>query len=100
LCGIEPRVRQSGQWVGQARMSKRGIKPLRTALFQAAFCATIHDKELRAYYQRKRAEGKAHKVALSHLMRIILRRLVAVLKTEKSYEACYGKKLDAPTKIT
>lgn len=36
--GAEPRVRESGQWKGQDRMSKRGCEPLRTALFQASFC--------------------------------------------------------------
>ena len=91
LMGNDPRVRQSGQWEGCPRMSKRGIEPLRTALFQAAFCGMIHDAGLRAYYDRKRAAGKAHKVAISHLMRILTRRLVAVLKTGKPYEVCYAK---------
>jgi transposase len=93
--GIDPRLQESGQWTGQAKMSKRGSRSLRTALFQAAFCATLHDTELRAYYDRKRAAGKEHKVAISHVMRIQLRRLVAVLKTEKPYEVCYAGKADA-----
>ena len=67
---------------------------------QAAFCATLHDTELRAYYDRKRAVGKEHKVAISHVMRIQLRRLVAVLKTEKPYEVCYPGKADVPTEKT
>jgi hypothetical protein len=83
LMGNDPRVRQSGQWEGCARMSKRGIEPLRTAMFQAVFCGMIHDAGLRAYYEHKRAAGEPHKVALSHLMRILTRRLVAVLKTGK-----------------
>ena len=41
--GAEPRVRESGQWQGQARMSKRGCEPLRTALFQASFCGQKRD---------------------------------------------------------
>jgi len=90
LMGNDPRLRQSGQWEGCPRMSKRGSEPLRTALFQAAFCGMIHDPGLRAYYDRKRAAGKAHKVAISHLMRILTRRLVAVLKTGKPYEVCYA----------
>jgi transposase len=90
LMGNDPRLRQSGQWEGCPRMSKRGIEPLRTCLFQAAFCAMIHDAVLRAYYDRKRAQGKPHKVALSHLMRILTRRLVAVLMTGKPYEAIYA----------
>ena len=91
LMGNDPRRQESGQWKGQSRMSKRGNRSLRTAVFQAAFCAVIHDDGRRAYYQKKRAEGKHHKVALSHVMRILTRRLVAVLMTGKPYEVCYAK---------
>jgi len=90
LMGNDPRVRQSGQWEGCPRMSKRGIEPLRTAMFQAAFCGMLHDPGLRAYYEGKRRAGKPHKVAISHLMRVLTRRLVAVLKTGKPYEVCYA----------
>lgn len=84
--GNDPRLRQSGQWQGQTKMSKRGVEMLRTALFQAAFNASRHDPELRAFYLRKRGEGKHHEVALSHLMRILTRRLVAVLRSGKPYQ--------------
>ena len=82
--GNDPRLQESGQWKGQTRMSKRGVETLRTAFFQAAFSAAQHDPELKAFYQRKRAEGKTHHVALSHLMRILTRRLVAVLRSGKT----------------
>jgi len=83
--GNDPRLQQSGQWTGQIKMSKRGVELLRTAFFQAAFSASQHDPELKAFYQRKRTEGKKHEVALSHLMRILTRRLVAVLRSEQPY---------------
>ncbi len=83
--GNDPRLRQSGQWEGHTKMSKRGVEMLRTAFFQCAFSAAQHDPELKAYYQRKRAQGKKHAVAISHLMRILTRRLVAVLRSAKPY---------------
>lgn len=83
--GNDPRLRQSGQWKGQTKMSKRGVEMLRTAFFQAAFNASRHDPQLRAFYLRKRREGKHHEVALSHLMRILTRRLIAVLRSGKPY---------------
>lgn len=85
--GNDPRLRQSGQWQGHTKMSKRGVEMLRTALFQSAFSASRHDPELRAFYLRKRAQGKHHEVALSHLMRILTRRLVAVLRSRKPYQS-------------
>lgn len=83
--GNDPRLKESGQFKGKVKMTKRGVEPLRTAFFQAAFSASQHDPELKAYYQRKRAQGKEHKVALSHLMRILTRRLVAVLRSQQPY---------------
>ena len=47
---------------------------------------------IRAYYQCKRAQGKTHEVALSHLMRILTRRLVAVLRSGKPYQSHYNLK--------
>jgi len=85
--GNDPRLQESGQWKGQTRMSKRGVETLRTAFFQAAFSAAQHDPELKAFYQRKRAQGKTHHVALSHLMRILTRRLVAILRSGIPYQS-------------
>ncbi len=67
-------------------MSKRGVEPLRTAFFQAAFNASQHDPELRSYYLRKRAQNHCHHVALTHLMRILTRRLVAILRSQQPYK--------------
>jgi transposase len=80
--GNDPRLRQSGQWKGHTKMSKRGVEMLRTAFFQCAFSASQHDPELRA-------QGKKHEVALSHIMRILTRRLVAVLRSGKPYHSNY-----------
>ncbi len=83
--GNEPRLQESGQWKGQTKMSKRGAEPLRTAFFQAAFSASQSDPELRSYYLRKRAQAKCHHLALTHLMRILTRRMVAVLRSQQPY---------------
>jgi transposase len=87
--GNDPRLQESGQWKGQTKMSKRGVETLRTAFFQAAFNAAQHDPELKSFYQRKRSQNKCHHVALSHLMRILTRRLVAVLRSAKPYQSNY-----------
>jgi transposase len=91
--GNDPRLKESGQWKGQTKMRKRGVETLRTAFFQAAFNTSQSDSELKSFYQRKRAEGKTHHVALSHLMRILTRRLVAVLRSGQPYQSNYNLKL-------
>jgi len=78
--GCDPRVRTSGKWEGRVKMTKRGSELARTALFQSAFCALRVDAGLYATYHAQIAAGKHHKVAISHVMRRQLRRLVAVLK--------------------
>ena len=85
--GCDPRLRESGQWKGRVRMSKRGLELARTALFQAATCALLHDPAMKAVFDRKKAEGKFYLVCVSHVMRIQLRRLVAVLYDRKPFVA-------------
>jgi len=83
--GADPKLCESGKWKGRVRMSKRGIELARTALFQAATCAMLHDPDMKAVFDRKRAEGKFYLVCVSHVMRIQLRRLVAVLYDRKPF---------------
>jgi len=85
--GMDPRLRLSGNWTGKIKLSKRGIVPARTALYQAAFCSLRSDPENHAYYQSLRARGKKHKPAMIDLMRKQLRRLVAVLLSNQPYVA-------------
>ncbi len=65
---------------------RRDVQALRTAFFQAAFSASQSDPELRSYYLRKRAQAKCHHLALTHLMRILTRRMVAVLRSQQPYQ--------------
>ncbi len=84
--GIDPTVYQSGQFTAtQSRMSKRGSPYLRHTLWQAAFMATQHDPQLRDYYQRKRAEGKAHGTAVGAVCRKLLHRIYIILKEQRPY---------------
>ena len=79
--GIDATVYQTGEFEGtQQHMSKRGSPYLRRALWQAAFAAIRHDSELRAYYDRKRREGKHHGTALGAVCRKLLTRIYIVLK--------------------
>ena len=89
--GMDPRLRQSGQWTGRVRLSKRGIAAGRTALFQMAFCSLSSDQENAAYYAQLRTgdghgrRSKTHKEAMVDVMRKQLRRLVAVLVSNQPF---------------
>ena len=66
--GLAPTDRQSGRH-HTTRASRRGNHRLKNAMFQAAFTASQHDPAARAYYQKKRAEGKKHNAAITALAR-------------------------------
>jgi transposase len=85
LLGCEPRLRDSGKMKGRRTMTKRGDRVARTALFQAASCAIMHDERMKAHYDSQKKLGKAHRVAVSHVMRRTLWRLVAVLYDGKDF---------------
>jgi transposase len=84
--GIDATVYQTGQFeASEAHMSKRGSPYLRLALWQAASMAIQYDTELKAYYQRKRTEGKHHGTALGAVCRKLLGRIYVVLKEQRPY---------------
>lgn len=89
--GCDPRRRESGKFKGKVKLSKRGIEIVRTTLFQASYCSILHDPALRAYYDKKKAEGDHHKKVLFDLARKNLRRIVAVLINQKEFDPCYEK---------
>lgn len=84
--GIDPSVKQSGEFVGtQNKMSKRGSPHLRRAIWLAANVAAFHDPVLSAFYQKKRAEGKHHYTALGAVSRKLTLIIYAVLRDNKPY---------------
>ncbi len=86
--GIDASVYQSGQFeAGERHMSKRGSAYLRHALWQAALMAILHDEEFKAYYKKKRAEGKVHGVATGAVCRKLLIRIYTILKENCPYVA-------------
>lgn len=85
--GMDPRVRKSGQWSGKIKMSKRGSVALRTALYQAASMARLHEPRLAEVYNRhKQQMNKHHAVAISHVARKLVGIIYAVCARGQSYD--------------
>lgn len=84
--GIDASVYQTGQFeASEAHMSKRGSPYLRHALWLASTAALLHDESLKAYYQKKRDEGKHHGTVLGAVCRKLLSRIFVVLKEQRPY---------------
>ena len=86
FAGLEPSMFQSGRYVADnTPMVKRGSTYLRWALMNAARLVVMRDKTFSDYYQKKKAEGKHHNVALSHTARKLVRVIFHILKTGRSF---------------
>lgn len=85
--GIDPTVMQSGAFSGSHnRLSKRGSPYLRRAIWMAAVIASRNDPVFKAFYEKKRDEGKAYGTAIGAVARKLTYTIYAVLTTNKPYE--------------
>lgn len=96
FAGLDPSVYQSGNFrASNNKISKRGSTYLRKALYQAT-CAGIYKRSsgyanpvLRAYYDKKIAEGKPSKVALIATSNKLPRIIFGILKSDKPFDLNY-----------
>jgi transposase len=87
FAGIDPTVKQSGDFVGvKNHMSKRGSPYLRRALWMASTCAVQHDPMFKAYYEKKSAEGMRYMKIIGHVTKKMASVIFAVLRDNKPYE--------------
>lgn len=85
--GIDASIHQSGNYQStNNKMSKRGSPYLRTALFRAALVASTRDPVFKAYYQKKRSEGKHHLTCIGAVARKLCYTIHAVLKNNCAYK--------------
>jgi nucleotide-binding universal stress UspA family protein len=82
--GLAPVLRQSGK-VRFLRRALGGDKRLKRVFYQAAFCSLACPAS-RAFYARKRREGKRHHQALLALARRRVNVLWAMLRDRRPYE--------------
>ncbi len=84
--GLAPVTWRSGTSIRGDHPSKKGNKSLKRAFFLSAFAA-LKDPLSRAYYDKKRAEGKRHNQALIALARRRCDVLFAMLRDGALYDA-------------
>lgn len=86
VAGLAPVPRDSGRISGNFHRPKRYDRQLLNALYLAAQSAARYCPQSRAYYQRKRSEGKNHKQAVLSLARRRLNVLWAMLRDNTHYQ--------------
>ena len=90
--GLDVRLNESGENKGKGKMSKRGSRYLRTAAIQAAEIAALVAKDpmFGSIYEKQKAKGKKHLVAISHVANKLLHVVFSVLKNQKPYEVRFN----------
>lgn len=84
--GLAPVTHRSGTSIRGEHPARSGNKNLKRAFFLSAFAALRADPTSRAYYDRKRAQGKKHNAALICLARRRCDVLHAMLRNNQPYQ--------------
>jgi transposase len=83
--GLVPVAHDSGKRIGNHRRMRGGNKILKRVFYQSAFASLRSSAHSRAFYDRKRREGKKHTQALIALARRRVNVLWAMLRDETTF---------------
>jgi transposase len=84
--GLNPHLRESGQWKGQTRLSKIGEPLFRKILYMPALVAWRHNPVINAFCKRLKASGKNGKAIVCAAMRKLVHLAFGVLKSGKPFD--------------
>ena len=80
---VSPLTNQSGISVkGSDHVSRAGHSEIKSVLTEGARCAINRDAQLKAYYERKRAQGKSHGCIMNAVKFKLICRMFAVIKRQ------------------
>lgn len=86
VAGLAPVPRDSGKVSGNLRRPRRYSRRLLRMFYLSSQVAAYSCPESKAFYQRKRAEGKSHKQAVLALARRRLNVLWALIRDQRTFE--------------
>lgn len=86
FAGLEPGYFQSGTSSFTGHMVKHGSSHLRYTLMNLSYPLMLYNPCFAKYYQKKRNEGKPHRVACSHLVKKFLRVIFTLEKKNLTFD--------------
>ena len=87
FAGLEPGYFQSGTSETTGKMVKHGSSYLRYAIMNCSMTVVNYEPTFAMFYAKKRAEGKPHHVALSHVAKKLLRVIYTIQTKNLAYDA-------------
>lgn len=93
FAGLDARIRESGEYQGKNKMSKRGSRLLRTAIWRAAYVARNHEAFRDTWIHHREVLKQPMKLAISHVARKLAQAIYGVLshRTDFDLAAFRGK---------
>lgn len=89
-CGTAPFEHSSGKSIrGKTKVSHLADKEMKTLLDRCACSAIQHDKELKAFYERRLAMGKSKRSTINIVRNKIIYRMFAVIKRQTPFTENY-----------
>ncbi|MBT2618510.1 IS110 family transposase [Bacillus sp. ISL-78] len=88
FAGVDPSVHSSGKFTATInRITKRGSSRLRHSLYLAVLCGirSSRNKKLKAFYDKKKSEGKPAKVSIVACMNKLLHWIYALLSRKETF---------------
>ncbi|OBZ19570.1 transposase [Bacillus sp. FJAT-27264] len=89
FAGLDPSIFSSGKFTAtHSRITKRGSKRLRRALYLAVQCGIRRrvNPRIRDYYEKKRKEGKPYKVVVIACANKLLHHVYAILSKQQPFQ--------------
>lgn len=87
FAGLEPGYYQSGTSEHGGHMVKRGSSHLRYTLMNLCIPLIQYNYVFATYYDKKRSEGKPHRVACSHLVKKLIRVIYHLEKNDIDFDS-------------
>jgi transposase len=91
--GVVPFERSSGQYKGQPRVSAQANKQVKKLLHLAALTAVRFAPALKAYYERKVADGKNKLLVLNNVRNKLVHLIFACVQQDRNYDKNYAPAL-------
>lgn len=83
--GLDVQHNQSGAKEGKTRISKKGNSFIRNALYMPALCATIHNPDMKVFYNRLIERKPAKKIGVTAVARKLLVLIYTLWKNETEF---------------
>jgi len=83
--GLDVRHNQSGKKEGKSRISKQGNSFIRHALYMPALCSSIHNADMKVFYNRINTHKSSKKVGITAVARKLLILMYTLWKNDSEY---------------